>query len=356
MPTKPIITTIIPTYRRPLLLARAIKSVLNQTYPEFNVFICDDASGDETRKVVEHFMAQDSRVKYYCHEKNIGGIKNYPFAMQKITTDFFTFLSDDDALLPTFFERVIEEFVKYPDAAYVTTQVVTMNDKGRICGKPMDYFPAGYYPAPTGIVEMTKYGPPIWNGTCFRGDVMREFGLVSTDVGLVSDHEYLLRIAASKPFVVTDYPGAIFLAHADQISSMLVPAAVFKNRKTLVNKITDDYRIEGGKFREKAAGNVISNANRYLVVPMLLSVIKDGPKQVREIYESARGTSFLFIRRYAKLLLIATRIKILNNFLILMYRFYKTVQLKDNNEVQLADNKYQDYLLSLVPRNGMVGK
>lgn len=49
---KPMITTIIPTYRRPRLLRRAIRSVLNQTYPHFQVCVYDNASGDETATIV----------------------------------------------------------------------------------------------------------------------------------------------------------------------------------------------------------------------------------------------------------------------------------------------------------------
>ena len=65
----PLITTIIPTYRRPKLLQRAIRSVLNQTYPHFQVCIYDNASGDDTAAVVAEIAKGDPRVKYHCHPK-----------------------------------------------------------------------------------------------------------------------------------------------------------------------------------------------------------------------------------------------------------------------------------------------
>jgi glycosyltransferase involved in cell wall biosynthesis len=68
---KPLITTIIPTCRRPHLLRRAIKSVLNQTYPHFQVCVYDNASGDETAEVVSEFAKKDPRIKYHCHSENI---------------------------------------------------------------------------------------------------------------------------------------------------------------------------------------------------------------------------------------------------------------------------------------------
>ena len=81
---KPLITTIIPTYRRPNLLRRAIKSVLNQTYPHCQVCVCDNTSGDETANVVAKIAKKDPhpRVKYHCHPENIGAIKNFKYGLE----------------------------------------------------------------------------------------------------------------------------------------------------------------------------------------------------------------------------------------------------------------------------------
>src|SRR5689334_15432360 len=94
------ITTIIPTYRRPQLLRRAIQSVLNQTYPHFQLWVYDNASGDETADVVAEFMQKDPRVKYHCHPHNIGAVANFNYGMAQVTTAYFSFLSDDDVVLP----------------------------------------------------------------------------------------------------------------------------------------------------------------------------------------------------------------------------------------------------------------
>ena len=116
MGASPLITTIIPTYRRPRLLERAIRSVLRQTYPNFEVHVYDNASGDKTRQIVNELSLQDSRVKYYCHEKNIGAGNNFQYALSKVDTRYFSFLSDDDYLLPDFYKATLSEFEKYPSA------------------------------------------------------------------------------------------------------------------------------------------------------------------------------------------------------------------------------------------------
>ena len=67
---KPTVSIIIPTYNRKLLIGRSIRSVLNQTYRDFELIIVDDASTDNTEEVVSSF--NDERIKYVRHEKNKG--------------------------------------------------------------------------------------------------------------------------------------------------------------------------------------------------------------------------------------------------------------------------------------------
>ena len=64
----PKVSVIIPTYNRAHYLQRAIDSVLNQTFQDFEIIIVDDASTDETPKVVEVF--HDWRIRYFRHETN----------------------------------------------------------------------------------------------------------------------------------------------------------------------------------------------------------------------------------------------------------------------------------------------
>src|ERR1700674_1455488 len=104
----PLITTIIPTYRRPKFLRRAIRSVLNQSFMNFQVCVYDNASGDETPSVVDDIARSDRRVKYHCHPENIGAIRNFLYGMERVETPFFSFLSDDDFLLPDFYETALQ--------------------------------------------------------------------------------------------------------------------------------------------------------------------------------------------------------------------------------------------------------
>jgi len=66
----PKVSVIIPTFNRALLIMRAIESVLDQTYQDFEVIVVDDGSSDETQKVLRDL--KDERIRYFRHEKNLG--------------------------------------------------------------------------------------------------------------------------------------------------------------------------------------------------------------------------------------------------------------------------------------------
>lgn len=110
------ITTIIPTYRRPILLHRAITSALEQKNASIQVCVYDNCSGDETEAIVRDLSKHDERVFYYCQSKNIGGLANFLYGMSRIETDFFSFLSDDDYLLPGFYQRAVAALDRHPEA------------------------------------------------------------------------------------------------------------------------------------------------------------------------------------------------------------------------------------------------
>ena len=110
----PIITTVIPTYRRPELLHRAIRSVLAQSYPHPRVCVYDNASGDETAATVAALAREDERISYHCHPTNIGPTANFAYGIERIDTPFFSLLPDDDYYLPEFFAIAMAGFPTIP--------------------------------------------------------------------------------------------------------------------------------------------------------------------------------------------------------------------------------------------------
>ena len=109
---KPTVSVIIPTYNRAHMVARAIQSVLSQTYQDFEIIVVDDASTDNTQEVVKEFMFRDKRVRYIKHEKNKGGSAARNTGIKNAQGEYIGFLDSDDEWLPTKLEKQIELFRK----------------------------------------------------------------------------------------------------------------------------------------------------------------------------------------------------------------------------------------------------
>lgn len=100
---RPLVSVVLPTHNRAPLLARAIRSVLAQTYREFELLVIDDASTDATPDVVRSFG--DPRVRYLRLDPNrrVAGARNA--GIREAAGDVVAFLDDDDFWLIQKLER-----------------------------------------------------------------------------------------------------------------------------------------------------------------------------------------------------------------------------------------------------------
>lgn len=100
----PLFSVVLPTRNRSNLLPFAIRSVLNQTFDDFEFIVSDNFSSDETPATVQSF--DDERIKYFRSEKPLSLGDSCEFALSHAKGEFITFLSDDDAYSKIFLERL----------------------------------------------------------------------------------------------------------------------------------------------------------------------------------------------------------------------------------------------------------
>lgn len=213
-----MITTVIPTYRRPRLLARALRSVLAQTHGDFRVIVYDNASGDQTSAVVAGFAARDPRVRYVAQPRNLGALENFNLALSRIDSEYFSLLSDDDVLLPYFYEQALAGFAAHPNAIFVASPVMLVDERGRVLTVNNNKWVPGLHPGPAAMLAMAQHEHFIWTGTLFRREALAQ-GTLDVETGMCSDLDLLLRIAGRHPIAVAQRPGAVFFVHPGSPSS-----------------------------------------------------------------------------------------------------------------------------------------
>ncbi len=212
-----IITTIIPTFRRPVLLRRAILSVLNQSHENLQIRVYDNASHDETESVVRQLASHDSRIHYHAHSTNIGARANFQYGMDRVATHYFSLFTDDDVLLPDCFATALEGFSNHPRAMFSGGTTIFMMESGQVVNKmPDGWKRMGYFEPPEGLFEMLGRGMQRhipWAGTVFRREVVGAVERLDLTEGLPSDVDLCLQIGAKFPFYLDPRPCAIYNVH-----------------------------------------------------------------------------------------------------------------------------------------------
>ncbi|MGH7842719.1 MAG: glycosyltransferase family 2 protein, partial [Candidatus Binataceae bacterium] len=210
------ITTLIPTYRRPALLRRALNSVLAQTFTDFEVQVWDNASGDSTHAVVEEFMRRDSRVRYLCHPENVGMSPNHRIAAESVKTPLFNFLSDDDMLLPEFFATAVKALERNPAAQFFIGLLLFANDDGAALMAPLFPWRSGLYP-PSALTRLAN--AQTWMSMMFRSNVYSEVGGFDQRLDNAGDVDFLLRVLVKYSCVIDKTPCAVFSLHSGSNST-----------------------------------------------------------------------------------------------------------------------------------------
>jgi glycosyltransferase involved in cell wall biosynthesis len=119
----PFFSIIIPLYNRERTISRAIDSILNQTFQDFELIIVDDCSTDNSAIKVQEYQLQDSRIKYIKNEINQERCISRNKGIQIASGRYICFLDSDDYHLSfhleTFYRKIQEE--KEPKAFLFTS-------------------------------------------------------------------------------------------------------------------------------------------------------------------------------------------------------------------------------------------
>ncbi|MEL4896481.1 glycosyltransferase family 2 protein [Crocosphaera sp. Alani8] len=194
------VSVCIPTYNRSHYLTYAVNSVLNQTYSDFELIICDDGSPDNTPEVVAGF--QDSRIRYIRHEKNIGRSRNMRSGFEASQGNYFIKFDDDDALTPEFLEQTVNVLENKPEVDFVCTNhwIIDKNSKKVESATRENAIRWGKDKLKEGIINdldwQTFYYQSLQVGsTLFRYSCLKEVDYMDPKADGCEDFDLLVRLA-----------------------------------------------------------------------------------------------------------------------------------------------------------------
>lgn len=120
--TNSLISIVLCSYNGERFIKEQIDSLLQQTYPNLEIIISDDASTDGTPEILEGYK-NDKRIKLFLQPGNLGPSKNFEFALQQANGEYIAFSDQDDIWLPGKIEKlysvISDKLLVYSDSELI---------------------------------------------------------------------------------------------------------------------------------------------------------------------------------------------------------------------------------------------
>ncbi|NQP14608.1 glycosyltransferase family 2 protein [Streptococcus suis] len=211
------VNILMSTYNGQQFLAEQIRSIQEQTYTDWTLFIRDDGSSDNTKEILKDFERQDSRVHLIDSDKsdNLGVIKSFHKLVNHDRADYYFFSDQDDVWLPNKLELSLNEAQNYPAnlplMVYMDLKVV--NQDLEIMTESM--VKSQSHHANTELVqELTEN--TVTGGVAMINHHLAEMWQVTEDI-LMHDWYLALLASALGKLVFIDKPGELYRQHADNV-------------------------------------------------------------------------------------------------------------------------------------------
>lgn len=212
------VTLFIPTYQRPKMIKKAIESCQSQSYKNVVIFVSDNCSKDETPEVVASLAKDDPRIHYFCHSKHLKMLEHYQFGLDTIESEFFSFLSDDDILLPSFVETALLGFSTFPDIAFFSCSTALIEyESKKIIDIPLHYWPreGRFTPEETLPIMVSRW--PVPTTILFRKTYALKATIDFTNP-VVWDCDFLIQLAEQFPIAISKKICGVFHSHTGSAS------------------------------------------------------------------------------------------------------------------------------------------
>lgn len=174
-------------------IGQTIKSVLQQTFADWEMLISDDASTDGTGGIVEPFLT-DSRIRYIRHEKNLRQAANWAYAINHTTAPIIATLHADDVWRPNTLELLVAPFA-LPEMDFVWGNWTRVTPERTPLRHQAEANPAADYLGTEVLTRIFLTNCVLPSAAAIRREVVDAAGLPDSRYGMLCDREWWLRIS-----------------------------------------------------------------------------------------------------------------------------------------------------------------
>lgn len=234
---RPLVSIILPVYNRERFVRTCIDSILAQTVPNFEVVVSDDASTDNSWKIIRDYL--DPRIRAHRQDKRLGTVGNYHFCLRHASpqSQYFAFIGSDDWWDPEYLKVSLAVASQFPDAGIIHGDANVVDESGDFIKRYSSMFPRMPKPGPYWTVKALYWGCYInINAAMIDRDKLAMVGAEPTmDDDLPNSHDYgmwLRLMTMGMGAVYHDHALVYWRKHPDQIT----------RRSAELQRLVDDSR------------------------------------------------------------------------------------------------------------------
>jgi glycosyltransferase involved in cell wall biosynthesis len=238
----PLISVITPCLNRAQFIREAIRSVMDQNYPDIEHIVVDAVSTDGTLAILNEYP--NLRVVSEPDEGMYDAINK---GIRMAQGEIIGLLNTDDAYASGCFDAVAEVFEKNPEAQAIVGSATTLDERGKLLANAM--------PRPTilpkDLWQRVVLGTPVTNAWFFRRDVFEKIGLFDTSYRYVADRDFLIRavLAGIRPRPI-EQPLYCYRSHSGSVTINPLDSRIPERGEQRIKKIWEDIRMYENYLRK----------------------------------------------------------------------------------------------------------
>ncbi len=228
----PFFTVIIPLYNKEKYVENTIKSILNQTFTDYELLIVNDCSTDKSVEIATKFLSE--KVRIIQHEKNSGLAATRNTGIKNATSNYVTFLDADDLWKPQFLEKIFHLIQNFPEARLFGTNYEEIWDKKvKTPQNSSESLPKDFKGYINFFKMNLKQGIYNHGSVCFHKEVFENVGFYNDNIDFSEDLDFNIR--ANYHYKLA-YDNSVQMSYFMQTENQLT-------RSSLENKTIPDFDL-----------------------------------------------------------------------------------------------------------------
>lgn len=228
----PFFSIVIPLYNKEKYVENALKSILNQTFTDYEVLIINDCCTDKSIQKVMPFLSEKIKLIHHSENKGLSATRNT--GIEKASTNYITFLDADDLWKPTFLETIHRLIINFPEARIFATNYEEIYPTKTFKPYNGSFNLAENY---EGYINFFKLniGQGIYNhgSVCIHKEVYEKVGNYDENIDFSEDIDFNIR---SNFHFKLAYSSTIGMSYLMQVENQITATSIINKKLPDYNK------------------------------------------------------------------------------------------------------------------------